>query len=50
MRPIVLEATKPRNPIAKDLRSPKYRMRIVKSKKQYDRNQEKKQAYENQFC
>ncbi len=28
---------KVRNPIAKDLRTPKYRLRVVKSKKVYDR-------------
>jgi len=28
---------KKRNPIAKDLRSPKYRLRVVKSKKLYKR-------------
>jgi hypothetical protein len=28
---------KPRNPIAKDLRTPKYRMRVVESRVQYIR-------------
>lgn len=28
---------KPRNPIAKDLRTPKYRMRVVESKVKYTR-------------
>ena len=41
MKPLILEQTKPRNPIAKDLRTPKYRMRVAVSKKQYDRNNEK---------
>jgi hypothetical protein len=29
-----------RNPIAKDLRTPKYRMRVVESKKIYSRKKE----------
>lgn len=29
------------NPVAKDLRSPKYRKRIVRSPKHYDRNKTK---------
>ena len=49
MKPLILEQTKPRNPIAKDLRTPKYRMRVVNSKKLYNRSSEKRQAYENQF-
>jgi hypothetical protein len=32
---------KPRNPVAKDLRTPKYRMRVVKSKVVYDRKQQR---------
>jgi len=32
---------KPRNLVAKDLRSPKYRMRVAASKKQHDRNADK---------
>lgn len=32
---------KPRNLVAKDLRSPKYRMRVAVSKKRYDRNVDK---------
>ncbi len=32
--------TKPRNLIAKDLRTPKYRMRVVQSEKSYDRKTE----------
>ena len=39
---------KPRNPIAKDLRTPKYRMRTVESKVQYIRNpKHKKDIYES---
>jgi len=38
---------KPRNPIAKDVRTPKYRMRVVESKVQYMRNpKHKKDLYE----
>ena len=32
-------ALKKRNPVAKDLKTPKYRPRVVKSKKAYDRKQ-----------
>lgn len=39
---------KRRNPIAKDLRTPKYRMRTVESKIQYIRNpKHKKDIYES---
>jgi hypothetical protein len=31
---------KPRNPIAKDLRTPKYRMRVVSLEKAYNRKKE----------
>ena len=31
-----------RNPIARDLRSPKYRKRVVKSKVKYDRKKQEK--------
>ena len=31
------EPSKPRNLVAKDLRTPKYRMRVAESKKQYKR-------------
>lgn len=38
---------KPRDPIAKDLKTPKYRMRVVESKVQYIRNpKHKKETYE----
>jgi hypothetical protein len=36
-----------RNPIAKDLRSPKYRMRVVKNKKAYDRKSNSVKTLEN---
>lgn len=32
---------KPRNPVAKDLRTPKYKMRVVESTKVYNRQSEK---------
>ncbi len=38
---IKIEVTKPRNLVAKDLRSPKYRMRVVKTTKQYSRKDSK---------
>jgi hypothetical protein len=37
--------TKPRNLIAKDLRTPKYRMRVVKCVKLYDRKKEQVKFY-----
>jgi hypothetical protein len=33
-----------RNPIAKALRTPRFRLRVIKSKKIYDRKQEKRYA------
>lgn len=36
---------KPRNPVAKDLRTPKYRMRIVESKVKYTRKSKHKESY-----
>lgn len=36
-----LEPLKPRNYVAKDLFSPKYKLRTVSSKKSYNRNLEK---------
>ena len=40
------KTSKPRNPIAKDLRTPKYRMRTVESKVKYIRNpKHKKESY-----
>lgn len=32
------------NPVAKDLRTSKYRMRVASSKKQYNRSEEKRKA------
>ena len=37
--------TKPRNLIAKDLRTPKYRMRVVKCVKLYDRKKAQVKFY-----
>lgn len=34
------KVTRKANPIAKDLRTPKYRMRVVKSKKAYKRKRD----------
>jgi hypothetical protein len=45
------ETLKPRNFVAKDLRSPKYRMRVVGSKKEFNRtklkNQTRKEIFSN---
>jgi hypothetical protein len=38
-----IKNTKPRNLVAKDLRSPKYRMRVAVSAVRYDRKKNKKQ-------
>lgn len=38
--------SKPRNLVAKDLRTPKYRMRVAVSKKRYNRKTLKKVEYE----
>jgi len=40
-----IKTLKIRNPIAKDLGSDKYHMRVVKSTKQYDRNKFKRKSY-----
>lgn len=41
---------KPRDLVAKDLRTPKYRMRVVESKVQYIRKpKHKKELYESQL-
>jgi len=45
---INLKIGKPRNLIAKDLRTPKYRIRVVESKKNYNR-QEEKLAYKKEI-
>lgn len=44
-----LKPKKPRNLVAKDLRTPKYRMRVVRSKKEYTRISEFKilKEYDN---
>jgi len=40
---------KPRNPVAKDLRTPKYKMRVVESKVSYIRQpKHKKDTYESE--
>jgi hypothetical protein len=39
-----MKKPKIRNPVAKDLRTPKYRMRVVLSVKRYDRSKEKSEA------
>lgn len=41
MDKIILKLQKPRNMVAKDLRSPKYRLRVSVSKKFYSRKEEK---------
>jgi hypothetical protein len=46
MADIVIASSKPRNLVAKDLRTPKYRMRVALSKKRYDRKKIKKVSYE----
>jgi hypothetical protein len=38
-----LQIKKPRNLVAKDLRSPKYRMRVAYSKKLFNRQKEKQE-------
>ena len=39
-----IKTSKPRNFVAMDLRTPKYRMKVVKSKKSYNRQSEKNLA------
>lgn len=41
--------TKPRNLVAKDLRTPKYRMRVANSKVQFNRNHDKKVVRKEMF-
>jgi hypothetical protein len=43
-----IESSKPRNLVAKDLRTPKYRLRVVNSKKLYNRQSEKKKQYDTE--
>lgn len=45
-----LPTRKPRNLIAKDLFSPKYRIRIAVSKKRYDRNAEKASLRKEEYA
>jgi hypothetical protein len=45
MKKYELKLLKPRNLIAKDLRSPKYRIRVEDSKKEYNRNTEKQELW-----
>ena len=40
---------KPRDPVAKDLRTPKYRMRVVESKVQYTRKLKHKGKENGQY-
>jgi len=40
---VKLPAKKIRNPIARDLRSPKYKMRVIANKKKFDRSTFKKE-------
>ena len=35
------------NPMAKDLRTPKYRTRVIKSKKEYNRKENKRKTDKN---
>lgn len=39
-----------RNPIARDLRTPKYKKRVVQSRKHYDRKKEKLHVRRNIRC
>ena len=39
-----MKKPKIRNPVAKDLRTPKYRMKVVLSVKTYDRNKQKSEV------
>ena len=41
-----IKATKRKNPIAKDLRTPKYKMRVIVSKKLYKRIKKVKHEFE----
>lgn len=43
-----IKTSKPRNFVAMDLRTPKYRMKIEKSKKSYNRQNEKRITKEYQ--
>ena len=43
---VLCDVLKPRNLVAKDLRTPKYRMRVAASKKAYNRQIFKKGVYD----
>lgn len=43
MKKLIVKTTKPRNLIAMDLHTSKYRMRVVQSEKVYKRNKQKQQ-------
>jgi hypothetical protein len=49
MSRIVIVPSKPRNLVAKDLRTPKYRMKVEKSKKSYDRKKLKRIPLDYRF-
>ncbi len=49
MSRIVIASSKPRNLVAKDLRTPKYRMKVEQSKKQYDRKRMKRIPLDYRF-
>lgn len=42
---MIKKTVKPRNLIAKDLRSPKYRMRVAACKRNYNRKSDKQVVY-----
>ena len=42
---VLYNTIKPRNPVAKDLRTPKYRMRKVESRVQYTRHSKHRKEY-----
>lgn len=45
-----IEKSKPRNPTVTELRSPKYRMRVVNSKKAYNRQVEKNRHKKDEYA
>lgn len=48
MKKLIIETIKPRNLVAKDLRTSKYRMRVVQSEKVYKRTKQK-QEFKKEF-
>ena len=48
MNTLKIKTGKPRNFVAMDLRSPKYRMKVERSKKSYNRQSEKKITKDHQ--